>query len=163
MPVDDSNEEITDTVAGRSPRLVHTSRRRVSVQSSPPLPFPIVSKNLPASIGISSVTSTRRSISNVFIVSQDAVPLPSPSGQTARHRPPRLNVTPTVSQKALCYRASKEVISCFLVPAAVSMYLTCLRCRHHAKWTQRARPTFQEFPDLQRMVQAWWASFQRRQ
>ena len=45
-----------------------------------------------------------------------------------------------------------------LLPAfkAVSVYLTCLDCRHHANWTQRTGPTFQEFPELQRMGQAWW-------
>ena len=38
---------------------------------------------------------------------------------------------------------------------AVSVYLTCLECRHQATWSQRTRPTFQEFHELQRVVQAW--------
>ena len=46
---------------------------------------------------------------------------------------------------------------------AVSVYLTCLDCRHHAKWTHRTGPTFQQFPELQQMVQAWWTKLQRRQ
>ena len=45
----------------------------------------------------------------------------------------------------------------------VSVYFTCLDCRHHAKWTHRTGPTFQQSPELQRLVQAWWAKLQRRQ
>ena len=45
---------------------------------------------------------------------------------------------------------------------AVSVYLTCLECRHHAKWSHRTGPTFQQFLELQRMVQAWWAKLQQR-
>ena len=44
---------------------------------------------------------------------------------------------------------------------AVSVYLTCLDCWHHAKWTHRTGSTFQQFPELQRMVQAWWAKLQQ--
>ena len=72
------------------------------------------------------------------------------------------DTTQTVSQETLfvCLQRSHQ-----LLPGsnAVSVYLTCLECRHHAKWTQRARPTFQEFPELRRKVQAWWATLQRRQ
>ena len=39
----------------------------------------------------------------------------------------------------------------------VSVYLTCLECRHHAKRTRQTGPPSQEFPELQRMLQAWWA------
>ena len=86
--------------------------------------------------------------------------VPSPSAQTARYRR-HVNVTPTVPQEAL--------LSCFhrshLLPDsnAVSVYRTCLEYRHHAKWTQRTGPAFQEFPELQRMVRAWCAKLQQRQ
>ena len=45
---------------------------------------------------------------------------------------------------------------------AVSVYLTCLDCRHHAKWTHQTGPTFQQFLELQRKVQTWWAKLQQR-
>ena len=103
----------------------------VSVRSSPPLPFPVVSQNLPRP-SESPVLSLRGEASATFVRVSDAVLLPSPSGQTARHRR-HVNVTPTVSQEALlsCLQRSHQ-----LLPGsnAVSVYLTCLECRHHVKW-----------------------------
>ena len=73
------------------------------------------------------------------------------SAQTMRYRR-HVNVTPTVPQETLvlCFHRSHQ-----LLPGsnAVSLYLTC----------QRTGPTFQESPELQRMVLAWWAKLQRRQ
>ena len=97
--------------------------------------------------------------------SLDSVPVsnagPSPSAQTVKYRR-HVNVTPTVPQEGLlpCFHRSHHVLP---GSNAVSVYLTCLDCRHHAKWTQRTGPTFQQFPELQRMVQAWWTKLQRRQ
>ena len=73
-----------------------------------------------------------------------------------------VNVTCTMPQENLlpCFHRSHQ-----LLPGSntVSVYLTCLDCRHQAKWTHRTRPTFQQFPELQQMVQAWWTKLQRRQ
>ena len=85
----------------------------------------------------------------------------SPPAQTARYRR-RAGVTPTVPQETLvsCFHRSHQ-----LLPGsnAVSVYLTFLDRRHHARWTHRTGPTFQQFRELQRMVQAGWAKLQRRQ
>ena len=94
----------------------------VSVRSSPPLPFPVVSQNLPRP-SESPVLSLRGEASATFVRASDAVLLPSPSGQTARHRR-HVNVTPTVSQEALlsCLQRSHQLlpspcISLFGVPS----------------------------------------------
>ena len=75
-----------------------------------------------------------------------------------QHKRRHMNVTPTVPQETLvsCLHRSHQLL---LGSTAVPLYLTCLDCRHHAKWTHRTGPTFQQFPELQRMVQA----LQRRQ
>ena len=84
-----------------------------------------------------------------------------PVSNAVRYRR-HVNVTPTVPQEALlsCLHSSHH-----LLPGSntVSVYLTCLECRHHAKWTRQSGPTIQEFPELQRMLQAWLAKLLRRQ
>ena len=129
---------------GRTASTTGTSVETINVQSSPP-ESPVMSPR-----GEAATTSVRVS---------HAVPVPS--AQSVRYRR-HVNATPTVPQETLvsCLHRSHQ-----LLPGsnAVSVYLTCLDCRHHAKWTQRTGPTFQEFPVLQRMVQAWWAKSQRRQ
>ena len=69
--------------------------------------------------------------SPVVRVSND---VPSPPEETARYRR-HVNVTPTEPHGALlsCIHISHQ-----LLPGAnaASEYLTCLECRHHAKWTQ---------------------------
>ena len=121
-----------------------TSVETISVQSSPPE---------------SPVMSPRSEATTEFVRVLNAVS--SPPAQTAKYRR-NMSVTPTVPQETLvsCFHRSHQ-----LLPGsnAVSVYLTCLDCRHHAKWTHRTGPTFQQFPELQRMVQAWWAKLQRRQ
>ena len=47
-------------------------------------------------------------------------------------------------------------------PSVVARLQRCL-CVPHAKWTHPTRPTFQQYPELQRMVEVWWAKLQRRQ
>ena len=138
--LDDPNEEITeqwlDSTSGAS---VET----ISAQSSPTE---------------SPVMSPRCEAANPCVrVSNAGL---SPSAQTVKYR--RLvNVTPTVPQKNLlpCFHRTSPLL---LGSNAVSVHLTCLDCRHHAKWTYRTGPTFQQFPELQQMVQAWWTKLQRR-
>ena len=129
-------------MAGRTPRVVTVET--ISVQSSP-TESPVMSPRCEA------VNSCVR-VSNAG---------PSPSAQTVKYRR-HVNVTPTVPQEDLlpCFHRSHQ-----LLPGsnAVSVYLTCLDCCHHAKWTHRTGPTFQQFPELQQMVQAWWTKLQRRQ
>ena len=129
---------------GKTASTSGTSVETSSVQSSPP-ESPVMSPR-----GEAATPSVR--VSNAAQV---------PSAQTVRYRR-HVNVTPTVPQETLvlCFHRNHQLL---LGSNAVSVYLTCLDCRHHAKWTQRTRPTFQEFPELQRMVQAWRAKFQRRQ
>ena len=56
----------------------------VSVRSSPPLPFPVVSQNLPRP-SESPVLPLRGEASATFVRVSDAVPVPSASGQTSRY------------------------------------------------------------------------------
>ena len=109
-----------------------TSVETISVQSSPP-ESPVMS---PQRLGHHRVCSC---LKRRFV-----------SASTKRRH---MNVTPTVPQETLvsCLHRSHQ-----LLPGsnAVPLYLTCLDCRHHAKWTHRTGPTFQQFPELQRMVQA---------
>ena len=119
---------------GRTDSPSGTSVETISAQSSPTE---------------SPVMSPRCEAANPCVrVSNDG---PSPSAQTVKYRR-HVNVTPTVPQENLlpCFHRSHQ-----LLPGsnAVSVYLTCLDCRHHAKWTHQTGPTFQEFPELQRM--AW--------
>ena len=62
----------------------------------------------------------------------------SPPAHTARCRR-HVNVSPSVPQETLvsCFHRSHQ-----LLPGsnAVSVYLTCLDCRHHAKWTHQTDP-----------------------
>ena len=115
---------------GRTDSTSGTSVETISVQSSP-TESPVMSPRCEA------VNSCVR-VSNAG---------PSPSGQTVKYRR-HVNVTPTVPQEDLlpcCHRSHQ------LLPGsnAVSVYLTCLDCRHHAKWTHRTGSTFQQFPELQ--------------
>ena len=104
---------------------------------------------------ISRDVSQRRATASVRVSNAG----PAPSAQTVRYRR-HVNVTHTVPQETMvsCFHRSHQ-----LLPGsnAVSVYLSCLDCRHHAKWTQRTGPKFQEFPELQRIVQAWWAKLRR--
>ena len=82
--------------------------------------------------------SPRSEATTEFVRVSNAVS--SPPAQTARYRR-HVNVTPTVPQETLVSRFHR---SHQLLPGsnAVSVFLTCLDCRHHAKWTQRTGPTF---------------------
>ena len=119
---------------GRTDSTSGTSVETISVQSSP-TESPVMSPRCEAVNSCVRVSNAR----------------PSPSAQTVKYRR-HLNVTPTVPQEDLlpCFHRSHQ-----LLPGsnAVSVYLTCLDCRHHAKWTHRTGPTFQQFPELQQMVQ----------
>ena len=125
---------------GRTDSTSGTAVETISVQSSP-TESPVMSPRCEA------VNSCVR-VSNAG---------PSPSAQIVKYRR-HVNVTPTVPQEDLfpCFHRSHQ-----LLPGsnAVSVYLTCLDCRHHAKWTHRTGPTFQQFLELQQMVQAWWTKF----
>ena len=103
-----------------------TSVETTSVQSSPPE---------------SPVMSPRSEATTEFVCVSNAVS--SPSARTARYRR-NMSVTPTLPQETLvsCFHRSHE-----LLPGsnAVSVYLTCLDCRHHAKWTHRTRPHSSNF------------------
>ena len=127
---------------GKTASMIGTSVETISAQSSPPE---------------SPVVSPRSEATSDFVRVSSAAS--SPPAQTARYRR-HVNVTPTVPQETLvsCFHRSHQ-----LLPGsnAVSVYLTCLDCPHHAKWTHRTGPTFQQFPELQRMVQAWWAKLQQ--
>ena len=142
VSLDGPNEEITEQWHDD----LHDwySVETISVQSNPPE---------------SLVMSPRSEATTEFVRVSNAVS--SPPAQTARYRR-NMNVTPTVPQKTLvsCFHRSHQ-----LLPGSntVSVYLTCLDCRHNAKWIHRTGPTFQQFPELQQMVQAWWAKLQRRQ
>ena len=142
MPLDDPNEEITEHWQDGLHEWYIGRDDQCSVKPTR------ISRDV--SRGEAATSSVR--VSNA---------VPVPPGQTARHRR-HVNVAPTVPQDALlsCFHRSRQ-----LLPGSntVSVYLTCLDCRHHAKWTQRTGPTIQEFPELQRMYQAWWATLQRRQ
>ena len=140
--LDDPNEEITEQWQDGLHES-STSVETISAQSSPTE---------------SPVMSPRCEAANPCVRVSNAGP--SPSAQTVKYRR-HVNVTPTVPQENLlpCFHRSHQ-----LLPGsnAVSVYLTCLDCRHHAKWTHRTGPTFQQFPELQQMVQAWWTKLQRR-
>ena len=85
----------------------------------------------------SPVMSPRSEAKSDFVrVSSAASSLPAQTARCRRH----VNVTPTVPQS--CFHRSHQ-----LLPGsnAVSVYLTCLDCRHHAKWTHRTGPTFSNF------------------
>ena len=128
---------------GKTASMTGTAVETISVQSSPPE---------------SPVMSPRSEATSDFVrVSSAASSLPAQTARNRRH----VNVTPTVPQETLvsCFHRSHH-----LLPGsnAVSVYLTCLDCRHHARWTHRTGPTFQQFPELQRIVQAWWAKLQQR-
>ena len=78
----------------------------------------------------------------------------SPPAQTARYRR-NMSATPTAPQETLvsCFHRSHQ-----LLPGSNAVSVShFLDCRHHAKWTHRMGPTFQQFRELQQMVQAWWA------
>ena len=89
-----------------------TSVETISVQSSPPA---------------SPVMSPRGEATTEFVRVSNAVS--SPPAQTARYRR-QMSVTPTVPQETLvsCFHRSHH-----LLPGsnAVSVYLTCLDCRHN--------------------------------
>ena len=109
---------------GRTASTFGTSVETISVQSSPP-ESPVMSPR-----GEAATPSVR--VSNAA---------PFPPAQTVRYRR-HVNVTPIVPQETLvsCFHRSGQ-----LLPGsnAVSVYLTCLGCRHHTKWTQRTGPTLQ--------------------
>ena len=112
----------------------------------------------------------------------NVLPAPSPSEQKVKPLPVRPTVTPKKeapfgsspwsSQKSPSCDAdnltrdtvhvSRKVINYVLVPT-LSPCISCLECRPHSNWTQRTRPTCQKFPQLQRVVQAWWVKLQRTQ
>ena len=121
-----------------------TSVETISFQSSPPE---------------SPMMSPRSEATTEFCRVSNAVS--SPPAQTAMCRR-SMSATPTVPQETLvsCFHRSHQ-----LLPGsnAVSVYLTCLDCRHHAKGTHPTGPILQQFLELQRMVQARWAKLQRRQ
>ena len=49
-------------------------------------------------------------------------------------------------------------------PSVVAWFQRCFRVSHlFGLPAPRKVPTFQQFPEFQRMVQAWWAKLQRRQ
>ena len=109
---------------GRTDSTSGTSVETISAQSSPTE---------------SPVMSPRCEAANPCVRVSNAGP--SPSAQTVKYRR-HVNVTPTVPKENLlpCFHRSHH-----LLPGsnAVSVYLTCLDCRHHAKWTHRTGPTFQ--------------------
>ena len=109
---------------GRTASTSGTSVETISVQSSPP-ESPVMAPR-----GDAATTSVR--VSNA---------VPVPSAQTVRYRR-HVNVT---LKRRWC-RASTEAISCCPVPTLFPCISRVWDCRHHAKWTQRTGPTFQEFP-----------------
>ena len=98
----------------------------------------------------------RRSQSNGRTDSTSGTSVETISAQSRPSDSPR-----DVSEQCLkrtCCRASTEAISCCLVP-------TLFLCTSPV-WiamTHRTRPIFQQFPELQKMVQAWWTKLQRPQ
>ena len=114
VPLVDPNEEITEQWHDDLHEWYIC--RDDSVQSSPPE---------------SPVMSPRGEATTEFFRVSNAVS--SPRSQTARYRR-HMSVTPTVPQETLmsCFHRSHQ-----LSPGsnAVSVYLTCLDCPHHAKWT----------------------------
>ena len=126
-----------------SGRTASTTATRV--QSSPP-ESPVVSPR-----GEAPATSGRVSDAG-----------PSPSGQTVRYGR-QVNVTPTVPQETPCCRASTEAISCCMVPTL----FPCISPVWSAVTTQNGLnepdPHSRNYPELQRLVQSWWAKLQRRQ
>ena len=110
VSLDDLNEEITEQWQDTA-SMTGTSVETISVQSSPPE---------------SPVVSPRSEATSDFVrVSSVASSLPA---QTARYRR-HVNVT-LVS----CIHRSHQLLH---GSNDVSVYLTCLDCRHHAKWTHR--------------------------
>ena len=79
-----------------------------------------------------------RSEATLFVRVSNAVS--SPPAQTARYLR-NASVTPTVQQETLVlfFQRSQQ-----LLPGsnAVSVYFTCVDCRHHAKWQQRIAESF---------------------
>ena len=59
---------------------------------------------------------------------------------------------------AACVQCSHEVRP---GSNAVSIYVTCLVCRHHATWKQTGEPTFINYPEL-RFMKKFWDKLQER-
>ena len=120
VPLDDPNEEVTEQWQDG----VHDCYT-CSVKSA----------------RISSGVSQRRSSSNIWsflrrrsvaVRTNSQVRAPSECDPHSASRDPVLS----------CLHRSHQLLH---GSNAVSVYLTCLECRHHAKWTQRTKPTFQKF------------------
>ena len=124
VPVDDPNEEITEQWQDGLHEWYSCRDDQCSVKPTR------ISRD---------VSQKRRKEAPASVRVSNAMPVPS--AQTVRYRR-HVNVTPTVPQETLvsCFHRSHQLL---LGSDAVSVYLTCLDCRHHAKWTPRTGPTFQ--------------------